>query len=91
VPVSAVRTDKPTPYVQVVENHQIVHKPVEPGVRGNDAASGEPMVAVKGLAENAVVLQGAVGSLREGTAVKFTQAPAWAAPAAPAASSPKAL
>ncbi|MDP3413466.1 MAG: efflux RND transporter periplasmic adaptor subunit [Polaromonas sp.] len=91
VPVSAVRTDKPAPYVQVVENNQIVHKPVEPGVRGNDSAGGEPMVAVKGLAENAVVLQGAVGSLREGTAVKFTQAPAWAAPAAPAASSPKAL
>ncbi len=91
VPVSAVRTDKPSPYVQVVENNQIAHKPVEPGVRGNDAASGEPLVAVKGLADNAVVLQGAVGSLREGTAVKFTQAPAWAAPAAPAASSPKAL
>lgn len=91
VPVSAVRTDKPTPYVQVVENNQIVHKPVEPGVRGNDAASGEPMVAVKGLAENAMVLQGAVGSLRKGTAVKFTQAPASALPTAPAASSPKAL
>ncbi|MDP1566127.1 MAG: efflux RND transporter periplasmic adaptor subunit [Polaromonas sp.] len=91
VPVSAVRTDKPAPYVQVVENNQIVHKPVEPGVRGNDTVGGEPMVAVKGLAENAVVLQGAVGSLREGTAVKFTQVPAWAAPAAPAASSPKAL
>ncbi|MDP1935728.1 MAG: efflux RND transporter periplasmic adaptor subunit [Hylemonella sp.] len=91
VPVSAVRTDKPTPYVQVVENNQVVHKPVEPGVRGNDTAGGEPMVAVKGLAENAVVLQGAVGSLREGTAVKFTQAPAWAAPASAAASSPKAL
>jgi multidrug efflux system membrane fusion protein len=91
VPVSTVRTDKPAPYVQVVENNQVVHKPVESGVRGNDAATGEPMVAVKGLAENAVVLQGAVGSLREGTAVKFTQAPAWALPAAPAASSPKAL
>jgi multidrug efflux system membrane fusion protein len=91
VPVSAVRTDKPAPYVQVVENNQVVHKAVEPGVRGNDTAGGEAMVAVKGLAENAVVLQGAVGSLREGTAVKFTQAPAWAVPAAPAASSPKAL
>jgi multidrug efflux system membrane fusion protein len=90
VPVSAVRTDKPAPYVQVVENKQVVHKPVEPGVRGNDTTSGEPMVAVKGLAENAVVLQGAVGSLREGTAVKFTQAPAWAMPAASAASAAKA-
>jgi RND family efflux transporter MFP subunit len=88
VPLSAVRTDKPAPYVQVVENNQVVHKPVELGLRGSsgaDAGSGT-LVAVKGLAENAVVIAGAVGTLREGTAVKFTQAPAWvrAAPAAPA-------
>ncbi|MDQ3270694.1 MAG: efflux transporter periplasmic adaptor subunit, partial [Pseudomonadota bacterium] len=62
-----------------------------PGVRGSDVSGGEPMVAVKGLAENAMVVLGAVGSLREGTAVKFTQAPAWTAPATSAASSPKAL
>ncbi|MDO9400141.1 MAG: efflux RND transporter periplasmic adaptor subunit [Polaromonas sp.] len=80
VPLSAVRTDKPAPYVQVVENKQVAHKPVEMGTRGNSApgAGGEPMVAVKGLAENAVVIAGAVGALREGTAVKFTQAPSWA-------------
>jgi RND family efflux transporter MFP subunit len=91
VPVSAVRTDKPAPYVQVVENQQVAHKPVALGARGNDTAGGEPMVTVQGLAENAVVIKSAVGSLREGTAVKFTQAPAWALPASPAASSPKAL
>ncbi|RYG08457.1 MAG: efflux RND transporter periplasmic adaptor subunit, partial [Burkholderiales bacterium] len=91
VPVSAVRTDKPSPYVQVVENGQISHKAVELGVRGNDTASGEPMVAVKGLSENEVVVQGAAGNLREGTAVKFTQPPAWALPAAPASSAPKAF
>ncbi|MDW5442850.1 efflux RND transporter periplasmic adaptor subunit [Polaromonas sp. SM01] len=82
VPVSAVRTDKPTPYVQVVENNQVVHKPVVLGVRGNNTAAGandEAMVAVQGLSENAVVIQGAVGSLREGTTVKFTQAPTWTA------------
>lgn len=82
VPVSAVRTDKPTPYVQVVENNQVVHKPVVLGARGNNTAVGandEAMVAVQGLSENAVVIQGAVGSLREGTTVKFTQAPVWAA------------
>ncbi len=80
VPLSAVRTDKPAPYVQVVENKQVAHKPVELGTRGNSApgAGGESMVAVKGLAENAVVIAGAVGALREGTAVKFTQAPSWA-------------
>ena len=89
VPLSAVRTDKPAPYVQVVDNNQVMHKPVEMGQRGSsgaDAGNGT-LVAVKGLAENAVVIAGAVGALREGTAVRFTQASAWAqaAPAAPAA------
>jgi RND family efflux transporter MFP subunit len=74
VPVNAVRTDKPNPYVQVVENNTIVHKPVELGARGD--AGAEQIVAVKGLPEGAVVVRGAVGSLREGTVVKFTQMPA---------------
>ena len=86
VPLSAVRTDKPAPYVQVVENNQVAHKAVELGVRGNSAAGNEVMVAVKGLTENAVLIAGAVGALREGTAVKFTQG---AAAAAQAASAPK--
>ncbi|MES2242898.1 MAG: efflux RND transporter periplasmic adaptor subunit [Pseudomonadota bacterium] len=88
VPLSAVRTDKPAPYVQVVDNNQVAHKPVEMGLRGSSAADAGngTLVAVKGLAENAVVIAGAVGALREGTAVKFTQAPAWAqVPSAPAA------
>jgi RND family efflux transporter MFP subunit len=96
VPVSAVRTDKPNPYVQVVENNTVVHKPVTLGARGE--AGAEQVVAVTGVAENAVVISGAVGSLREGTAVKFTQmpvagtssgAPAAAATALPAASTAK--
>ena len=86
VPLSVVRTDKPAPYVQVVENNQVAHKAVELGVRGNSAAGNEVMVAVKGLTENAVLIAGAVGALREGTAVKFTQS---AAAAAQAASAPK--
>jgi multidrug efflux system membrane fusion protein len=73
VPLSAVRTDKPAPYVQVVENNQVAHKTVEPGARGE--AGKEVMVAVKGLNPGAVVIRGNVGSLREGTAVKFTKAP----------------
>lgn len=88
VPLSAVRTDKPAPYVQVVDNNRVVHKPVELGLRGSSATDvGQgTLVAVKGLAENAVVIAGAVGALREGTAVKFTQAPAWAQASAPATS-----
>jgi len=81
VPLTAVRTDKPAPYVQVVENNQVVHRPVEPGVRGDVAR--ETMVAVKGLNPGAVVIKGHLGALREGTAVKFTQAPPVAATQAP--------
>jgi RND family efflux transporter MFP subunit len=70
VPLSAVRTDKPSPYVQAVENNQVVHKPVEPGARGESGK--EVMVAVKGLGAGAAVIQGNIGPLREGTAVRFT-------------------
>jgi len=83
VPLSALRTDKPSPYVQVVENNQIAHKTVEPGVRGE--ADQEVLVAVKGLETGALVLKGSVGPLRAGTAVKFTRPPALPAAAAPAA------
>lgn len=84
VPLSAVRTDKPAPYVQVVENDKVAHKPVEPGARGE--AGKETWVAAGGLQPGAAVIKGHVGTLREGTAVKFTQAPvAPAATAAPAA------
>lgn len=82
VPVSAVRTDKPEPYVQAVENGQVVHRPVELGARGS--AGSEDVVAVKGLAEGALLVRGEIGSLRAGTKVRFTQmspAPSGAAPA----------
>lgn len=85
LPVSAVRTDKPAPYVQAVENGVVVHKPVELGARG--AAGGDSLVAVKGLEEGALVVRGEIGALREGTKVRFTQLAA-AGPAQPAASAP---
>ena len=78
VPLSAVRTDKPAPYVQVVENGQVAHKPVETTARGD--AEGEAMVAVKGIAAGATVIKGELGPLREGTQVKFTTLPAGAKP-----------
>jgi RND family efflux transporter MFP subunit len=70
VPLSTVRTDKPAPYVQVVEGNRVVHKGVELGARGE--ANGEMMVAVKGIAPGAVVIKGSLGPLREGSQVKFT-------------------
>ena len=73
VPLSTVRTDKPAPYVQVVENNQVVHKAVELGARGE--ADGEMMVAVKGIEPGAVVIKGSLGPLREGSQVKFTSLP----------------
>jgi multidrug efflux system membrane fusion protein len=79
VPLSAVRTDKPQPYVQVVENERIAHRGVTTGARGQ--ADGETMVAVTGVAENTVVVTGATGTLREGTSVKFTPLKPAAAPA----------
>ena len=78
VPVSAVRTDKPTPYVQLVQNGRVVHQAVETGVRGE--SGGTQVVAVSGIDDGAQVIGSAVGLLREGTAVRFTgQAPQAAA------------
>lgn len=71
VPLTAVRTDKPSPYVQVVQDGKVVHRTVQPGARGD--AGGETVVAVPGLAAGTVVIAGAVGPLREGTVVKFTR------------------
>jgi len=71
VPLSALRTDKPAPYVQVVENGQVAHRAVQPGERGQ--SGGETMVAVQGLAPGAAVIKGHLGQMREGLAVKFTE------------------
>jgi RND family efflux transporter MFP subunit len=87
VPLSAVRTDKPAPYVQLVLKDKVVHKDVELGARGE--AGKEMMVAVTGIAPGDVVIGGGVGSLREGTAVRFTRPVAAGATPVRAASSAK--
>lgn len=85
VPLGTVRTDKPTPYVQLVENNQVVHRPVELGARGTGPDGGAGLlVAVKGIAENATVLGAGVGLLREGTQVRLAQTATPAAVPAPA-------
>ena len=84
VPLGSVRTDKPQPYVQVIENGQVVHKTVEMGMRG--AAGGEALVAIKGLADGTPLIRGNIGILREGTRVRYTQLTA--APGAAAAAKP---
>jgi RND family efflux transporter MFP subunit len=80
VPLSAVRTDRAQPYVQVVEQVgeqlQVMHKTVTLGVRGMDLAQpeSETMVGVTGVVEGSTVLKSHVGALREGMVVKYTAA-----------------
>ena len=87
VPLTSVRTDHPSPYVQVVEKvgevTQIRHQTVEMGIRGNEASGKDPQewVAVKGLAAGSLVLKGQVGAMREGMVVRFTTTNTTATPA----------
>lgn len=69
VPASAVRNDKPQPYVQLVREGTVVHLPASGGATGLRGA--EPMREVAGLAEGAQVLSAQAGLIREGTAVKL--------------------
>ena len=72
VPLEAVRTDKPLPYLQVLEGEQVRHVSVTLGPRGR--ANNQDLVAVSGLPAGSLVLAGSVGPLREGTAVRQTSA-----------------
>ena len=85
VPLTAVRTDKPAPYLQIVSSGRIAHLPVELGMRGT--AENLDVVAIKGAPEGTVVVLGNIGLLRESTAVKYTL-PAGKTAALPAASAP---
>ena len=70
VPLSSVRNDKPAPYVQAIENGQVVHQPVEMGSRGTSGQ--EIVVAIKGIAPGTQVIRVNIGYVREGTPVRFT-------------------
>ena len=74
VPLSSLRSDKPAPYVQVIENGKVAHKTVTLGARGNAEANAnaEALVAVTGIAEGAQVVRGHIGLLSEGLAVRLT-------------------
>jgi RND family efflux transporter MFP subunit len=67
LPLSAVRTDKPLPYVQVVVGGKVTHQTVQLGQRGE--LGQEAMVAVSGVNEDALVLVGGIGPVIAGTAV----------------------
>jgi hypothetical protein len=70
LPLSAVRTDKPTPYVQTLEGDRVRHVPVVLGARGS--VNQQTMVEVSGLAQGAQVLAGGVGPMLVDTVVSLT-------------------
>lgn len=72
VPLSSVRTDKPQPYVQVLENNSVRHVTVKTGARTE--VKGQTLVAIEGVSEGAQVLTASAGAVREGVQVKFTAA-----------------
>jgi RND family efflux transporter MFP subunit len=74
VPLSSVRTDKPQPYVQVVDGDRVRHVSVTTGARAEKTVNNITLtwVEVQGLTEGAQVLTASAGAVREGTAVKFT-------------------
>lgn len=87
VPLSAVRTDKPQPYVQIVQNGRILHQSVELGVRGE--AQAQTMVALNNIASGAVITTAGAGNLRESTRVNVLSGPAAASKTAPSSSGSK--
>ena len=79
VPLSAVRTDKPQPYVQVLQASgpaptkpnalRVVHKTVQLGVQTSHQGASWVQIA-SGLSAGDRVLAGSAGGLREGTLVE---------------------
>ncbi len=69
LPASAVRSDKPQPYVQLIRDGKVVHQTIDASARGE--FNGQAMVAVKSLSENAQAIAGSVGALLEGSSVKL--------------------
>jgi len=84
VPLDAVRTDKPAPYIQAVQGGKVAYLPVKTGARA--VVDGQTLVAIEGAPEGTVVVSGRMGQLREGTAVTTAAAPSAAASAAAPAS-----
>ena len=85
VPLESVRTDKPTPYVQLADTStrpaRVAHHAVRTGARS--VVDGQTLVAIEGVTEGSLVLAGRVGPLPEGAALRLPapQAPTTAATA----------
>ena len=83
VPLDAVRTDKPAPYLQTLKDGRVAYAEIKTGTRA--VVGGQTLVAVEGVPVGTPVIAGRIGQLREGTAVSTAGAAA-AAAAVPAAS-----
>ena len=87
VPLSAVRNDKPQPYIQLIQGGKIAHVPVTLGRQG--LRDGEPMLVLDNVAAapvGAQLLRVQAGLIREGTEVKLAAPAAAVVAPAPAAS-----
>lgn len=74
VPQSAVRNDKPQPYVQLVEQGKVVHRTVALSSSGLAGEPTEPVWLLSELNDGAVVLSAQAGLIREGTEVRLPDA-----------------
>ena len=86
IPLDAVRTDKPEPYVQVIENRKVVHHRVKTGLRGMLPGQTDTTVwvEVSGLPAQSLILLSNAGALREGLVVHTSSS----APATPITAKP---
>ncbi len=66
VPLEYVRTDKPEPYVQVLNGSRLSHQAVTLGKRGRIGSNEGAWVEIKGIEAGAQVLSSRVGAMREG-------------------------
>jgi RND family efflux transporter MFP subunit len=82
VPLESVRSDKTKPYVQTLQDNQVVHLQVELGAKGE--ADGKAVMALKEIKEGTKVLAPSAGAVRDGTLI--TQAVK--APVLPASTKP---
>ena len=72
LPLSAVRTDKPVTYVQIVVAGKVEHQPVVTGFIGD--YQGQTMVEIMGLPDGTRALLGSVGTLLAGTPITVNEA-----------------
>lgn len=75
VPASAVRNDRPAPYVQVVRENTVRHVNLPEPLPPRGLADGVPHQAVPMLADGDVVLAATAGAIRDGTRVKLAATP----------------